>query len=195
VYGGVENEVNSWLFKESSRFRLGPKYKSAATLKVSEYPQGLAFDHSGNLYVADYTFGTIEEFGPSGNPINASFASGLNGPVGLAFDGSGNLFVANQNNNTVSEFGPAGNLINPTFASGLNTPRGLAFDGSDNLYVANEGNNTVSEFGPSGNLINASFAPGLYLPTFIAFSVPEPSTWVLVGMGSVGLLCFRRKNS
>src|SRR6516162_316896 len=95
-----------------------------------------------NLYVANFgngspsVFGPISEFGPSGNLINATFAS-VNGPaMAIAFDSGGNLYVANYAANTIAKFGPAGNLINGSFASGFNAPTGLAFDGNGNLYVS-----------------------------------------------------------
>jgi len=59
-------------------------------------PQGLAFDHFGNLLVSTQTFpftnDTIFEFTPSA--VKSTFATGLSGPRGLAFDSAGNLFVA-----------------------------------------------------------------------------------------------------
>src|SRR5208282_3761301 len=58
------------------------------------WPYGLAFDSSGNLYVANRGNGTIEKFSPGGVDLGA-FATGLNGPSGPAFDSSGNLYVAN----------------------------------------------------------------------------------------------------
>ncbi len=66
-------------------------------------PWGLAFDGSGNLYVANYGNNTIEEFNSSGT--GAIFANtGLDEPIGLAFDSSGNLYVANAANSTIEEF-------------------------------------------------------------------------------------------
>jgi len=47
------------------------------------YPEGLAFDNAGNLFVADELEGNILEFTPGGQ--ETTFASGLNGPIGLAF--------------------------------------------------------------------------------------------------------------
>ena len=43
-------------------------------------PQGLVFDSSGNLFVADS--GVIYKFSPDG--VRTTFASGLSGPIGLA---------------------------------------------------------------------------------------------------------------
>ena len=50
-------------------------------------PTGLAFDSSGNLYVANYDNGsgtTISKITPGGTV--STFATGLNGSEGLAFD-------------------------------------------------------------------------------------------------------------
>jgi outer membrane protein assembly factor BamB len=85
-------------------------------------PYGVAFDSSGNLYVANYYGDTVSEFDSGGNLITGSFAPGLNLPTGLAFDGSGNLYVANTDNNTVSEFDSSGNLIRTISGPGLNFP-------------------------------------------------------------------------
>ena len=71
-----------------------------------EYPVGLAFDSSGNLFVSIETFtdpgaDSIVYFSPTG--VKSPFATGLTTPRGLAFDSSGNLFVAEAS----GEFRPA----------------------------------------------------------------------------------------
>jgi hypothetical protein len=48
------------------------------------YPAGLAFDSSGNLYVSNLGNGTIEEFNANG--VGTVFASGLGYASGLAFE-------------------------------------------------------------------------------------------------------------
>jgi uncharacterized repeat protein (TIGR03803 family) len=109
-------------------------------------PLGLAFDSSGNLYVANYSGNTVTKFAPG-----ATFFTGIlgaTGPVPLAFDNSGNLYVGNWTGNTVYEYSPSGTLLN--ILTGLSNPRGLIFDSSGNLYVANQGSNTVSVFSPGG---------------------------------------------
>ena len=94
-------------------------------------PVGLAFDGSGNLYVADRSNRRIDVFDPatpsflrafgwdvvSGAPttfevcttsckegLAGGGAGQLNGPTDVAFDGSGNLYVADRNNDRISEF-------------------------------------------------------------------------------------------
>ena len=62
---------------------------------------GLAFDSSGNLYVANEGIGTVTEIPPGGG-TGSTFATGLVNPTGLAFDSSGNLYIGDAGNNTVA---------------------------------------------------------------------------------------------
>ena len=87
---------------------------------------GLAFDPSGNLFVAEYIGNTIDKITPGG--AVSLFATGLNRPTGLAFDSLGNLYVCN-----ITESNPLGYLsrITPdgtvsTFATGFDYPTAIA---------------------------------------------------------------------
>jgi sugar lactone lactonase YvrE len=131
-------------------------------------PIGLAFDHSGNLFVANSLTSTIEKFTPGG--IGTVFASGpgVNNPAGLAFDGAGNLFVANYGNGTVEKFTPGG--VGSVFANlpgALNSPVGLAVDSAGNLFVSETDANTIQKFTPGG--AGSLFASGLNGPQGLAF--------------------------
>ncbi len=120
-------------------------------------PEGLAFDSSGNLYVAntyggDNENGSIEKFTTNGTP--SLFASDpgdgsvLNNPYDLAFDKTGNLYVVNATGDTngygsVEKFKSSSSyssfISDPGDGSLLNSPVGLAFDGAGNLSVVNSG--------------------------------------------------------
>ena len=107
-----------------------------------DYPDGLAFDASGDLFVANVGGNTVSEVTPAG--VVSTFASRLSVPIGLAFDPAGNLYVANANGGgTLSEVTPAG-VVTAFASSGFDIPAGLAFD-AGNLYVVNNSNNTVSQ--------------------------------------------------
>jgi sugar lactone lactonase YvrE len=122
----------------------------------SDAPRGLAFDSTGNLFVAMNTKGEIVKFTSDGH--RSTFASGLNDPFGLAFDGAGNLFVAAKQSEggsgVILKFAPDGSRS--TFAAGLAVPLGLAFDKAGNLFVvdmAGSGSTGASilKFAPDGN--------------------------------------------
>jgi len=96
----------------------GSSYGTSATGLYT--PTGLAFDKSGNLWVADlynnrvlqYTapFSTGEAasivIGQSTFTSNSNDHTGttFNGPIGIAFDSAGNLWVADNGNSRVLEF-------------------------------------------------------------------------------------------
>ena len=137
-----------------------------ATLTGLDYPDALAFDSSGNLYVANGATNTVSEFAPGSTTPTATL-TGLNEPHALAFDSSGNLYVANEGSSTVSEFAP-GSTTPTAVLFGLDYPDALAFDSSGNLYVANGATNTVSEFAPGSTTPTATLT-GLSGPRALAF--------------------------
>jgi secreted PhoX family phosphatase len=131
-------------------------------------PEGLAFDASGDLWVANYSGNSLVEFAPgqlvTGSPapvvtVSPDRSDSLDEPEGLAFDASGDLWVANYNSSTVVEFTP-GELvtgaptpavtISPDRSGSLDAPDDLAFDSSGDLWVANYNSNTVVEYSPGG---------------------------------------------
>src|SRR5882724_10804524 len=81
-------------------------------------PMGLAFDRSGNLFVADVERGSIFKLTPNGT--KSTFASGLSVLSGLAFDGAGNLFVSERDSSRILKFAPDG--TKSTFPKGTISP-------------------------------------------------------------------------
>ena len=145
-------------------------------------PQGLVFDGSGNLFVANTGGGTpgngtIEEFDREGYDLGV-FAAGLNDPEGLAFDSFGNLYVADHGDNSVERFAPDGNDGGTLSSAGFNAPWGLAFDARGNLYVSNEGNGIIEEFSSTGADLG-EFAYDGGGATFMAFAYAVPAPDVL----------------
>jgi sugar lactone lactonase YvrE len=74
-------------------------------------PEQLAFDHKGNLWVANAGNATVVMFAKkqlkaSGMPVPAVTlsSSAFDEPTGLAFDGSGNLWVSNLIGGQISKF-------------------------------------------------------------------------------------------
>src|SRR5499427_2399960 len=110
-------------------------------------PRGVAFDHSGNLFVVTNTFDSVSgtfqssivKITPDG--VQSTFAT-LSGNLfgeGVAFDGAGNLFVVAGDQNdpnqasTIYKFTPGG--VQSTFGSVPGQGFGLAFDSAGNLFV------------------------------------------------------------
>lgn len=142
-------------------------------------PIGLAFDASGNLYVADYgnhkirvvtPSGVVGDYagsGAAGSANGALLSASFRNPMGLGFDASGTLYVADRLNHmirkisggtvsTLAGSGSIGSLNSTGTAASFNYPNGVAIDASGNVYVADQQNNTVRKISSSG--VVASYA-------------------------------------
>ena len=150
----------------------------AASTATLAYPQGVAMDASGNLYLADKNnhrvrkvsaatgaITTVAGNGTAGNSgdLGAAIQSSLNSPQGVALDGAGNLFIADSNNcriRKVDSLGMistvAGNYCGfggdgaQASAAHLYYPQGVALDGAGNLYIADSLNNRIRKVDGSG---------------------------------------------
>jgi uncharacterized repeat protein (TIGR03803 family) len=69
-------------------------------------PSGVAVDPSGNVYVADTQYTSLDKLTPNchSSSCRTSVGSGFNMPQGVAVDGKGNLYVADTGNSAVKEF-------------------------------------------------------------------------------------------
>ena len=141
----------------------------AANAAVS-YPNGLAVDAQGNLYIAD-TFnnrirsvdagGNITTLAGGGGSLNdgqPAIIAGCNVPLAVAVDGSGCSYIADSGNNRVRKVNTRGVIstvfIVPwwTLSSRLS---GLALDPYGNLYFSDAVNNCVELISASNTNIVA----------------------------------------
>jgi len=162
-----------------------------AELNLDVFPastaQGLAVDHLGNIYIADYWNHRIRMVGPDGiiTTIAGSGAAGDEGdggpatnaqlgfPRGLAVDEhTGNLYVADSGTNRIRMIDARTHFIHPvaTGDAALNGPVGLAFDqNAGALYVVDSTNNRVLKITTDGIVSTlAGSDAGLCLPVAIA---------------------------
>src|SRR6266567_3756043 len=148
---------------KSMRVRIVLRVVCLATLLVSSNgaagvdlnnPTALAFDHSGNLFVADHAAQTIFKLTPDGT--RSVFVTGvrLSDGNGLAFDAAGNLFVLSPSGEyhvggTILKFSPDG--TQSTFATGGGLPYSLAIDPSGNLFVSDWDTGSIYKLTPKGD--------------------------------------------
>ena len=116
-------------------------------------PHALAFDLTGNLFVANTFSASIQKFTPDGvGTVFADGRSGLLHPTDLKFDAAGNLWVTNayggpSGTGSVEWFTPL--RAATVFAdSGFTTAYGIAFDSAGYVYVSNLDGNNVLKFAP-----------------------------------------------
>jgi len=140
------------------------------------YPQGVATDSAGNVYVADSLNGTIRKITPegvvttlagtaevAGSSDGVGAAASFNFPSGVAADSVGNVYVADSNNNTIRKITPAGVVTTLAGTAGVagsddgtgatasfDSPQGVAADSAGNVYVADTNNNAIRKVTPAG---------------------------------------------
>jgi sugar lactone lactonase YvrE len=154
----------------------GAKSYKDGTITTAEFnfPMGLAFDGSGNLFVSEEGNDDIRKITPDGivstiagnrteghDNGNGTAASFWN-PEGLTVDNAGNIYVADYANNIIRKIDPSKNVT--TFAGqraiGFKNGQGIAasFDGptdikidaSGFLYVSDLTNEAIRKITPDG---------------------------------------------
>ena len=127
------------------------------------WPNSLATDRQGNVYVTDEWLNRVTVFDPDGNCLTHWGDPGpepgeLNRPAGIAFDADDNLLVSDSFNHRVQQFTREGRFLNGWGSSGsgagqLDTPWGICLDHAGMVYVADWRNDRIQKFAPSGQFL------------------------------------------
>jgi sugar lactone lactonase YvrE len=145
-------------------------------------PWGLAFDRSGNLYVASSGDELVYRFTPGGYRSIFSYGiSLLSNPRGIAFDSGGNLYVASAGNGTIVKITPGG--TGSVFASGLSGPTSIAIFPGLNVWSAT-GINLSNPQTTSNGAFQFVFSdnPGLAFMALGTTNAAKPLTnWTMLG--------------
>ncbi len=179
VFGQGGNFNTGYCDYDTSRVAGSPGNSSADDLC---YPQAVAVDGAGNLYVADQGNSRVVEytdpltpnttantvFGQGGSftstacnydidvsDIDVSTANDLCNPIGVAVDGSGNVYVADYDNNRVLEY---------------NTP----------LTTGTTADRVLGQYDFTHNVANLVDGQGLNLPQLVAIDTSATPNRVYV---------------
>jgi len=137
-----------------------------ATAARLHAPSGLAFDDSGNRYIADTANNRIRKITPAGiittiagtgdagskGDNGSATLAQLNGPRSVAVDSQHNIYIADSGNNSIRKITPGGIISTIAVQLGvqLNDPENIAMDSQDSLYIAGAGNGRVLKVTSSG---------------------------------------------
>ena len=139
-------------------------------------PLGIAFDPSGNLFVAEANGDKIRKIGTDGK-ISTLAGTGVYGdvdgpsgtaqftyPNGIVADKSGNVYVTDALSNKIRKIDPSGNVSTlagdgsagktdgPGLSASFNRPWGITIDPQGNIFVADNGNNSIRKITPAGDV-------------------------------------------
>jgi sugar lactone lactonase YvrE len=158
----------------------------AGTAAHFSYPNSVAVDSAGNVYVADNTIirkvtatGVVTTLagtaGFSGSADDTGAAARFDYPAGVAVDSAGNVYVADPYNQTIRKITAAGVMTTLAGAARMYGsadgtgaaarfyyPAGVAVDNAGNIYVADQYNNTIRKVTAAGVVTTLAGAAGTY---------------------------------
>jgi sugar lactone lactonase YvrE len=160
--------------------------KGPAVSAQLNYPESIAIDSTGNLYIADSANNCIRKVAPDGviTTIAGNGTRGYSGdggpavsarlsfPDGVAVNSTGNLYIADSMNHLIRKVTPDGvittvagkgssdlpSLVDggfggdggPAVSAQLNDPCDVAVDSTGNLYIADSTNRRIRKVSPDG---------------------------------------------
>jgi uncharacterized protein (TIGR03437 family) len=144
------------------------------------YPNGIAVDAAGNLFIGDFENNRVRKVTPAGiiSTVAGNGTHGFSGdggpatsaelytPSGVAVDAAGNLFIADTNNCRIRKVTPEGTIstvagngtrgysgdFGPATSAELHFPSGVAVDGAGNLFIGDTNNSRIRKVTPQGTI-------------------------------------------
>ena len=150
------------------------------TFATAPFPRGIAFDNSGNFFVAStdskvWDHGRVLKF-PQGGHQSVLGNAARSFFEGLATDTAGNVYAVALEDTSpdfagiIYKFAPDGTRT--VFGTTPGQTFGLAFDGAGNLYAADAVDVTIYKFAPDGTrtvFVGPSAFTSTQLPAGLAF--------------------------
>jgi sugar lactone lactonase YvrE len=107
-------------------YNLGSTAPSMTITQGIHTPTALAFDASGNLFVANLNGHSITVYHPNSTTPFRTISNGATSPKAIAIGRAGDLYVANLYQNTISVYARSATKPRITITDGLDRPNSLA---------------------------------------------------------------------
>ena len=124
------------------------------------FPNRVAVDASGNVYVSDFLNNRIQKFTDTGAYVTQWNTTGASGflPFGVATDASNNVYVVDYGGDHILKFTDTGTFLTQwgTYGDGDGQfifPNGVATDAAGNVFVVDFVNNRVEKFTSNGSYL------------------------------------------
>ncbi|MDO8663119.1 MAG: hypothetical protein Q7K98_07900 [Candidatus Omnitrophota bacterium] len=135
-------------------------------------PINLAFDDSGNMYIADAGLGEVVIFDKDGNFLGSIDRQGELKPTGVLISGQ-NIYICDLKTHSVKAFDLKSRQYlfslpreNASEEANLFSPTNIAADAEGNIYVSDTGAFRVQKYSPSGEFLRSIGAQGDSLGRF-----------------------------
>ena len=146
-----------------------------AVLGLAALAPSAAFAQTQDLFITNYSGGTVSRFAGTGPgtiaATSTTVAGGLNSPVALTFDARGDLLVSNTGANSIVEYaaGATPDTLGAATTLTAPNPEGLALDAGGDLFAANYGGNSILEF--AAGAVPGTFGAGT--PLSVGVTSPD----------------------
>ena len=149
------------------------------------FPESIAVDANGNLWVANYGNSTVAVLNNSGVTVTASGGLGsgtskFSFPVAVATDAANGAWFTNQGGSTITHVAADRTVGTPVTC--CDAPSGVAMGVSGTVWVTNFYGNSLSAVSPGGSVVSAGYAGG---------GIAQPQGVAVDGAGNVWVANYR----
>lgn len=156
----------------------GTLAQTLTSTSATTFNTGMCFDAPRNLFVTNFSAGTVTKFDTNGNVVSDPFGGSFSTPESCVVDAAGNIYVGALGSPNITKVGPAGNVL-MTYTPGRVDFLDLAAD-QCTMFYGDEGP-TIHRFNVCTNTPLPDFAT---LPGCQAFQLRiRPNGELLVACG------------